>query len=73
MGNIIFFCFPFSIENDRSYYIIFPLQISLIAVITVYRSCGPAAIVFIALFQGLQIITFEISNVFLYVHPILSG
>lgn len=42
---------------------------SLIAVITVYHWCGPAAIVFIALFQCLRVITFETPNAFLYVKP----
>ena len=46
---------------------------SLIAVITVYHWCGPAAVVFIALFQCLGVITFETPNAFLYVKRILPG
>lgn len=65
-----FYVFLFPIKNDSSYYIIFLLQISLIAVITVHHWCGPAAIVFIALFQCLGVITFETSNAFSYLKPI---
>lgn len=43
------------------------------AVITVYHWSDPAAIVFIALFQCLRVITFETPNAFPYVKPILSG
>lgn len=43
------------------------------AVITAYHWSGPAAIVFIALFQCLGVITSETSNAFPYAKPILSG
>lgn len=71
--DTVLLCFSIFYSKDRSYDIIFLLQMSLMAVITGYHWCGPAAIAFIELFQCLRVMTFETSKAFSYVKPILSN